>query len=532
MKGKQENGKDNSTSAAPNGADVMDGQKKNSGDSMESEKKASPTAQPPAGSQVEDQTPKTVPDRYSNAVEPLIAEGPSTGGAPVRSPYFKVRGASRQFGAAPEVEPFTPELLLEARDQHKTYENYKVYRVRVESRKQEQYLSSLDNDFQRNISLWEDPIIDRNVTLIAPPQSVKSLEDEFDAQTLKYSVLTENLKTWLDEERENVNPNLFLEQNDIGNFKLDTYHTLDEISSYLDLLAMQYPNLVKPIELGRTYENNTIKGVVLSTGGQKRAIYIDAGTHAREWISVASLLYILSNFISNGDTDPELKSLLDQFEFHFVPVINSDGYKYTWNGDRLWRKNRVRFQGFYWCSGVDPNRNFNYYWGSEGASANPCSETYRGTRAFSELETRAIRDYIGGIKDRLSLYLSLHAYGQYLLLPFGTGPSTLSSENKVQMAAAGAFRDAIMKKTGQTYKIGSSKQILYAASGLSNDWVHSQGVTHAYVAELRDTGSHGFVLPPEQILPAAEEVFEGIKALIKFIATNDLNTQRRQAIAG
>lgn len=66
-----------------------------------------------------------------------------------------------------------------------------------------------------------------------------------------------------------------------------------------------------------------------------------------------------------------------------------------------------------------------------------------------------------------------------------------------------------------------------AASGLSNDWVHSRGVTHAYVAELRDAGSHGFVLPPSQIVPAAEEIFEGIKALVSHIAAYDLKAQSK-----
>jgi murein tripeptide amidase MpaA len=32
--------------------------------------------------------------------------------------------------------------------------------------------------------------------------------------------------------------------------------------------------------------------------------------------------------------------LLDNFDFIICPVINVDGYDYTWNGDRMWRKTR------------------------------------------------------------------------------------------------------------------------------------------------------------------------------------------------
>ena len=32
------------------------------------------------------------------------------------------------------------------------------------------------------------------------------------------------------------------------------------------------------------------------------------------------------------------------------------------------------------------------------------------------------------------------------------------------------------------------------------------GLPYAFAMELRDTGEHGFILPPEQIIPNGEEV--------------------------
>ena len=32
--------------------------------------------------------------------------------------------------------------------------------------------------------------------------------------------------------------------------------------------------------------------------------------------------------------------LLKNFDFYIIPVANPDGYVYTWNGNRMWRKNR------------------------------------------------------------------------------------------------------------------------------------------------------------------------------------------------
>jgi len=71
------------------------------------------------------------------------------------------------------------------------------------------------------------------------------------------------------------------------------------------------------------------------------------------------------------------------------------------------------------CVGTDTNRNFDYHWGEEGASINQCSQTYRGDNAFSEPETVALRDIMHSINDTCKFYLSLHAFGELMLYPWG-----------------------------------------------------------------------------------------------------------------
>lgn len=338
--------------------------------------------------------------------------------------------------------------------------SYKVYRAMVGFRSTESFFNELANDESQNVTFWQKPLVGRNVTFIMPTITAQTVEAALKKRKLRYTILTDNLKTWIDAERKELNPNLFLEERNMENFKLNKYHRLDEIYSYLDLLASKYPALVQLVTLGHTYEDNPIRGVVVSTGGNKRAIYIDSGIHASEWISIASGLYLLSSIVSGAKNDTEINTLLDRFDFHFVPVVNPDGYKHSWIGDRLWRKNRVRFQGYHWCAGVDPNRNFGYHWGDEGASANPCAQDYRGPFEFSESESRAVRDYVTSLKGNLSLYMSLHSFGQYLLLPYGAGPLLVSAQHDELMAAGSVFRDAIYKKSGQIYRVGSSKQLL------------------------------------------------------------------------
>jgi len=50
--------------------------------------------------------------------------------------------------------------------------------------------------------------------------------------------------------------------------------------------------------------------------------------------------------------------------------------------------------------------------------------------------------------------------------------------------------------------------MLYIASGSSTDWAHGEaGIGFTTSMELRDTGANGFLLPPAQIIPTAEETW-------------------------
>ncbi|GFY59784.1 carboxypeptidase B, partial [Trichonephila inaurata madagascariensis] len=106
--------------------------------------------------------------------------------------------------------------------------------------------------------------------------------------------------------------------------------------------------------------------IIGASGYNKPALWIDSGIHAREWVSPATSLYIIEQLVKGYDTDPEMRELVDTFDWYIFPVINVDGYKYTWTFNRMWRKNRVlprRFGTNPFCRGADPNRNFDSAFG-------------------------------------------------------------------------------------------------------------------------------------------------------------------------
>ena len=70
--------------------------------------------------------------------------------------------------------------------------------------------------------------------------------------------------------------------------------------------------------------------------------------------------------------------------------------------------------------GTDANRNWDFYWGSEGgASTDSCSQTYQGPEPFSEVEARNVRDFVLRHNDTIKFYQTLHSYSQLILFPWG-----------------------------------------------------------------------------------------------------------------
>ncbi|KAM7283367.1 uncharacterized protein ISCGN_000476 [Ixodes scapularis] len=372
------------------------------------------------------------------------------------------------------------------------------------------------------VDFWNIPTLNRNVTFLVPPGLVDKVTEDLTKAGLKLYVLTNDIQSWLDRERDENRPGVFFDQRDISNFAYDKYHRVEEITGYLDLLAQKYSNIATVRSIGMTQEGRPIKGIILSTGGNRPVIWLDGGIHAREWISPASLVYLLGKMTSGYGSDSTITGLMQAFDFYVFPVVNPDGYAYTFHADRLWRKNRSG--GKQGCRGVDPNRNFAASFGGPGTSSHPCSDIYRGSAAFSETESRAIRDALVGLGSRTKAYVTVHSYSQLIMVPYGHGRGTYTKDYADQIAAARAISRAIQVKSGVYYQVGTISSLLGSAAGSSTDWVYdSANIKYSLAVELRDKGRFGFLLPNFLIVPTSDEFTEGVKALGKFIARRELN---------
>jgi len=294
----------------------------------------------------------------------------------------------------------------------------------------------------------------------------------------------------------------------------NVWRSWDEAGGIRDELydiARRNPQLVKLEVLGKTHQGRELIALKMTQeardikDGSRPAVLYSSLQHAREWISVEVNRRLLHHFIDRWRAnDKPTKDLLKSTELWFVVVANPDGYQYTFDTERLWRKNLRDNNGDGQISlgdGVDPNRNFDehFKYDEEGSSSVLTSDTYRGPSRASEPETKAMQGLLDRIKPKFQS--NLHSYGPFILYPQGWQTGSPEADNPIYTALAGT--DANPAIPG--FDPGISSDELYVTNGETTDYADSRNGTVAFTPELGEgtTGS-GFVFPDDEALIQAE----------------------------
>merc|ERR1712123_345310 len=338
------------------------------------------------------------------------------------------------------------------------YSGYQVLRVEINNEQDAESLKNLEEEGL--FDFWTEIRMGKHVDIMASPDSIGSLDMWLETNGLTSAVMIQDVAPLMELEKMNVGNNV---GEKLGHsMDWTSYHPLEEMYGWFDYLETTF-DFVETESIGQTFEGQEMVVMKVCRGGcgNKPAMWIDSGIHAREWISPATGTWMLHELVENDAAHPEFTEKLD-WDFH---------------------------------------------WSETGASGDSCSQTYYGPEPFSEVEAKNVRDFVSAHKDQIKFYQTLHSYSQLILMPWGyTYENAPGYDAMFDLGNRG--NDALYNVHGKFYEVGCIPCVLYTAAGTSLDWALGvAGIPYVYSIELRDTGSYGFLLPADQIIPTAEEAW-------------------------
>ncbi|KRY67046.1 Carboxypeptidase A2, partial [Trichinella pseudospiralis] len=340
------------------------------------------------------------------------------------------------------------------------------------------------------IDVWtlSSSIRKKSLILVAPQRHYDIYKRMLD-DGIKVKIVIDHLKSMFATHANIIERRIHKRNFSSKDFDLGEYHTYDEIIEYMKMISYQYPNWTKLISVGYSFEGRI---------------------HSREWISVSSAVFIIGQLVKQYNLNTNLRRLLSKTSWIILPVFNPDGYEFTWNGDRLWRKSRSKYEIplFNPCVGVDLNRNFDMDFGGFGSSSNPCSNVYHGRHSFSEPETRAVMRYLSKMQDKIKACISLHSFSQLWLMPYGNEQGHYPTNYKEMVKLANGAVKQLRRVHRSIYKVIKASD-LYISTGDAIDWVlNATSIKYGFTVELRPTTIEkgGFILPEKEIVPTGEEI--------------------------
>lgn len=251
----------------------------------------------------------------------------------------------------------------------------------------------------------------------------------------------------------------------------------DSIKSLMSKVQenIRSPFRVKIFKYGNTYRGKPLNAVRigLKTNNPRKVpiFLVDGGIHGNEWISPASVHRIIENLIENRDS---LK-IMKYADIILAHCVNRDGYDYSiqWTQPFIIGRKNLMPSTKKSCIlsmtiGTNINRNFDWYWNTTDESKeNPCGQNFKGDSPHSAPETRALLSLMQ--IHNVKFYFTIHSFGNYIMYPYGNSHDTINYLEETKIVAT-AGKDAVEKKYGQEYKVGSTIDILYNTIGSSKDY--------------------------------------------------------------
>jgi murein tripeptide amidase MpaA len=312
------------------------------------------------------------------------------------------------------------------------------------------------------------------------------------------------------------------------------YLNVVEVESAIVALGAAFPSLCEVITLpNTTHEGRTSRAMRLANGAldDRPAVLFIGGQHAREWGSGEICINFATDLLeayTGGTglvyggktfTSTQVQRILNNSQVFVFPCVNPDGRNHSQTVYSMWRKNRNP------VAAVDINRNYDVVWDFRTAfnplspiqtSDVPSNDTYHGTAAHSEPETRNVVSLLDN-HPQIQWMIDIHSYSKLLYHNWGddqnqvvdpamnflnagyNGQRGVRNDNAyreyinpsdlaVQKCLVGKMKDAIQAVRGVSYSTGQSFD-LYPTSGTATDYPYSR-----HLVDPSKTKTHGFLI--------------------------------------
>jgi len=257
------------------------------------------------------------------------------------------------------------------------------------------------------------------------------------------------------------------------------YHTYESLTAELKDVAARYPQLVELVDIGDGWEktqgkaNRDLWAIHFKKAGSGKPVVLFAGAHhARELVTPEVVIGMIHHLTDGYGKDAEVTAAVDNRDIWLVPMVNPDGHALAERGANQ-RKNTNNVTGGKSRLGVDLNRNYDAAWGTAGDSGSPDSDTFRGSKAFSEPETQAMRDLMLRIKP--VFLLTFHSFSNAVMWSWD---KTAAPPPDKRLEPIGK---ALGKLSGYDAYQGAQ---MYVNSGDDVDWSFEKLGTLSYTVEI------------------------------------------------
>lgn len=303
----------------------------------------------------------------------------------------------------------------------------------------------------------------------------------------------------------------------------DCFRPYDHVFDFFDTLTeLNADVMTKMANASTTFEGRSIPAYRLSTTttssshrSSKKALYIQSLIHAREWQAGASTFYTVASLLDGlRHGNAQVHKLFDEFDWYFVPIVNIDGYIYSWTKDRYWRTSRdmVDASGNY-IAGVDLNRNFGPEEYFDLKPELDDDETQPGDHPLSEPSTAGIVRFLKHIANLCGI-VDMHGVGGLVLRPFSNHAEEAPEPFGSQLKKLGdGVTEAISKDNPKPY-ISETGGYLYEAYGCFDDGMYLE-FNYTVPAITIEVEGEDFISPQSTIRPIATHIYPGLLRFAK-----------------